>query len=241
MTGGSCIAGSFLRRGSVAVLAPAFPRTAGSRLSSIARSNHQTATSETSISAVVPHSLFSTTVTCLQQYRFLRPTLLHPSTSFAASPSRPSLSQSTTTILVQRYIHTSPSTSTPATKTMDTNGDSRSKRKQPPTPSSERPMKQIKPGSDYTMGSSEYSNGAEYHNGSEIALDGEEPRSLSRAPTAAADTAEWQATVEKVIKNVVSIHFCQTHSFDTDAALASEATGFVVDAERGYILTNRVR
>jgi hypothetical protein len=48
-----------------------------------------------------------------------------------------------------------------------------------------------------------------------------------------ADTAEWQATVESVVTNVVSIRFCQTASFDTDPALTSEATGFVVDAERG--------
>jgi hypothetical protein len=43
-----------------------------------------------------------------------------------------------------------------------------------------------------------------------------------------------------VVKNVVAIHFCQTCSFDTDTAISSEATGFVVDAEKGYILTNRV-
>ncbi len=54
-----------------------------------------------------------------------------------------------------------------------------------------------------------------------------------------ADTAEWQATIENVVRNVVSIHFCQTCAFDTDTAISSEATGFVVDAERGYILTNR--
>jgi pro-apoptotic serine protease NMA111 len=48
-----------------------------------------------------------------------------------------------------------------------------------------------------------------------------------------ADTAEWQAAIEKVVRNVVSIRFCQTCSFDTDPALTSEATGFVVDAERG--------
>ena len=47
------------------------------------------------------------------------------------------------------------------------------------------------------------------------------------------DTAEWQATIENVVRNVVSIRFCQTASFDTDPALTSEATGFVVDAERG--------
>ena len=56
---------------------------------------------------------------------------------------------------------------------------------------------------------------------------------------AATDTAEWQRTIEKVVRNVVSIRFCQTCSFDTDEAITSEATGFVVDAERGYILTNR--
>ncbi|KAF2455375.1 putative nuclear serine protease HtrA2/Nma111 [Lineolata rhizophorae] len=55
----------------------------------------------------------------------------------------------------------------------------------------------------------------------------------------AGDSAEWQATIEKVVRNVVSIHFCQTHSFDTDPAVSSEATGFVVDSEKGYILTNR--
>jgi pro-apoptotic serine protease NMA111 len=50
-----------------------------------------------------------------------------------------------------------------------------------------------------------------------------------------ADTAEWQACIENVVRNVVSIRFCQTCSFDTDPALTSEATGFVVDAERGYV------
>jgi S1-C subfamily serine protease len=54
------------------------------------------------------------------------------------------------------------------------------------------------------------------------------------------DTAEWQKMIEKVVRNVVSIHFCQTCAFDTDGAVSSEATGFVVDAEKGYILTNRV-
>lgn len=56
---------------------------------------------------------------------------------------------------------------------------------------------------------------------------------------ATADSAEWQETIERVVRNVVSIHFCQTCSFDTDPAVSSEATGFVVDAQQGYILTNR--
>jgi pro-apoptotic serine protease NMA111 len=58
-------------------------------------------------------------------------------------------------------------------------------------------------------------------------------------PKVAHDSAEWQRTIEQVVKSVVSIRFCQTCSFDTDSATTSEATGFVVDSERGYILTNR--
>jgi hypothetical protein len=58
----------------------------------------------------------------------------------------------------------------------------------------------------------------------------------SRVVPGLADTAEWQAAIEKVVRNVVSIRFCQTCAFDTDPALTSEATGFVVDAERGWVL-----
>lgn len=50
---------------------------------------------------------------------------------------------------------------------------------------------------------------------------------------------KWHDTISKVVKSVVSIHFAQTASFDCDPAIVSEATGFVVDAERGIILTNR--
>lgn len=59
---------------------------------------------------------------------------------------------------------------------------------------------------------------------------------ISQAQT---DSAEWQETIQNVVTTVVSIHFCQTASFDTDLSMASQATGFVVDAKRGYILTNR--
>ncbi|KGQ01647.1 Pro-apoptotic serine protease NMA111 [Paracoccidioides lutzii Pb01] len=62
---------------------------------------------------------------------------------------------------------------------------------------------------------------------------------LPLAPAAQTDSPEWQATIETVVRSVVSIHFCQTASFDTDLSTSSQATGFVVDAERGYILTNR--
>jgi S1-C subfamily serine protease len=62
---------------------------------------------------------------------------------------------------------------------------------------------------------------------------------IINAVSTAGDSPEWQATIERVIKSVVSIHFCQTCSFDTDLSLSSQATGFVVDAENGYIMTNR--
>lgn len=50
---------------------------------------------------------------------------------------------------------------------------------------------------------------------------------------------KWQNTISKVVQSVVSIHFSQVAPFDSDTALVSEATGFVVDSELGIILTNR--
>lgn len=55
----------------------------------------------------------------------------------------------------------------------------------------------------------------------------------SMYPATMQEPEAWQRTIEKVISNVVSIRFSQTCSFDTDPALTSEATGFVVDAEKG--------
>lgn len=52
-------------------------------------------------------------------------------------------------------------------------------------------------------------------------------------------TSSWQNTITKVVKSVVSIQFTHVSNFDTETAIVSEATGFVVDSERGYILTNR--
>lgn len=49
----------------------------------------------------------------------------------------------------------------------------------------------------------------------------------------------WSQTITKVIKSVVSIHFTNITNFDTELCVTSEATGFVVDAKRGIILTNR--
>lgn len=123
---------------------------------------------------------------------------------------------------------------------MEQNG-AHSKRKQPPTPSNERPLKQIKAETDVHL-----RNGVTASPTPEMDMDDArsdaslEPMPIVPVAGAVHDTAEWQKTIEGVVKSVVSIHFCQTCSFDTDPAIASEATGFVVDAERGYIMTNRV-
>jgi S1-C subfamily serine protease len=131
---------------------------------------------------------------------------------------------------------------------MDRNGDSADapiKRKQPPTPSNERPMKQMKAQPDsHTRNGARVPmtpelNAAEEPSSSPILDDSLDQLTPAHLAGAVHDTAEWQRTIEHVVRNVVSIQFCQTCSFDTESAISSEATGFVVDAEQGYILTNR--
>jgi S1-C subfamily serine protease len=117
---------------------------------------------------------------------------------------------------------------------MDHDGGIRSKRKASPVSLSDRPAKLFKAQMPGPKQNGETSH-AQLH---DMETDSEDD-SLPLHATATADSAEWQATIEKVVRNVVSIHFCQTCSFDTDPAVSSEATGFVVDAQRGYILTNR--
>lgn len=109
-----------------------------------------------------------------------------------------------------------------------TNGTSRPKRKQHPSSPLDRPSKRVINGKESAG-----------QNTPEVIpmFEEEEPEvEETRVVASLADTAEWQAAIEKVVRNVVSIRFCQTCSFDTDPALTSEATGFVVDAERGYVL-----
>ncbi len=62
--------------------------------------------------------------------------------------------------------------------------------------------------------------------------------SLATASMAAEDTA-WTETLERISSGVVSIRVDSTRAFDTEWNSSSQATGFVVDAERGLILTNR--
>ncbi|ETN41151.1 Pro-apoptotic serine protease [Cyphellophora europaea CBS 101466] len=118
---------------------------------------------------------------------------------------------------------------------MSANGEVRSKRRASPVSAIERPKKQLKQENGVaTPGDATPQNGSVY----DVSGD-QEAHSIVNSVAAAGDSPEWQATIERVIKSVVSIHFCQTCSFDTDLSASSQATGFVVDAERGYILTNR--
>ncbi|KAF2671007.1 trypsin-like serine protease [Microthyrium microscopicum] len=119
---------------------------------------------------------------------------------------------------------------------MDAPIDARYKRKHPSS-ASDRPSKQMRPDLEPPTRSTNGENSVSPLNG-DMAHDADETKTQARVTTAA-ESAEWQETIEKVVKKVVAIHMCLTCSFDTESATASEATGFVVDAERGYILTNR--
>ncbi|MGD9841341.1 MAG: trypsin-like peptidase domain-containing protein [Steroidobacteraceae bacterium] len=59
------------------------------------------------------------------------------------------------------------------------------------------------------------------------------------AQAADVDDSKWARTLERITHSVVSIQIDQTRSFDTEANSSGQATGFVVDAKRGLILTNR--
>ena len=59
------------------------------------------------------------------------------------------------------------------------------------------------------------------------------------AATLAAQEPSWNATLDEISSGVVSIQVDSTRAFDTERNQSTQATGFVVDAERGLILTNR--
>lgn len=52
----------------------------------------------------------------------------------------------------------------------------------------------------------------------------------------ATDQEGWVKTLGNVSSSVVTIKFSHARSFDSERALSSEATGFVVDAEKGQVL-----
>ncbi|MGH8252392.1 MAG: trypsin-like peptidase domain-containing protein, partial [Steroidobacteraceae bacterium] len=53
------------------------------------------------------------------------------------------------------------------------------------------------------------------------------------------ESSRWSRTLERISTGVVAIQIDQTRAFDTEWNTSSQATGFVVDAKRGLILTNR--
>ncbi len=55
----------------------------------------------------------------------------------------------------------------------------------------------------------------------------------------AAPAPTWPTTLDRVAPAVVSIQVTGVRNFDTENAGVSQGTGFVVDAERGWLLTNR--
>jgi len=62
---------------------------------------------------------------------------------------------------------------------------------------------------------------------------------LARQAAAVEANPTWAATLERIANSVVSINVDEVRSFDTDWNETAQATGFVVDAKRGIILTNR--
>ncbi|HET6655611.1 MAG TPA: trypsin-like peptidase domain-containing protein, partial [Gammaproteobacteria bacterium] len=63
---------------------------------------------------------------------------------------------------------------------------------------------------------------------------------LALAPLAhAATKADWAPVIHRVEPAVVSIMISAPRAFDTEWNFTGEATGFIVDAKRGIILTNR--
>jgi S1-C subfamily serine protease len=61
----------------------------------------------------------------------------------------------------------------------------------------------------------------------------------SNAPKTPSTPANWAQTLERIASGVVSIQIDSTRAFDTEWNTSAQATGFVIDAKRGLILTNR--
>jgi pro-apoptotic serine protease NMA111 len=59
------------------------------------------------------------------------------------------------------------------------------------------------------------------------------------APGVVNSPASWAQTLERIASGVVTIQIDSTRAFDTEWNTTAQATGFVIDAKRGLILTNR--
>ena len=62
---------------------------------------------------------------------------------------------------------------------------------------------------------------------------------ITAVTSTVAQESSWNVTLDKISSGVVSIQVDSTRAFDTERNQSSQATGFIVDAERGLILTNR--
>jgi len=62
---------------------------------------------------------------------------------------------------------------------------------------------------------------------------------VAQQAAAVEEDPDWAVTLERIASSVVSIDVDATRAFDTEWNSTAQATGFVVDAERGLILTNR--
>lgn len=62
---------------------------------------------------------------------------------------------------------------------------------------------------------------------------------LALAESPSDTQANWAGTVGAVADSVVAINLSRLRAYDDDAQTSTTATGFVVDAERGLLLTNR--
>ena len=70
-----------------------------------------------------------------------------------------------------------------------------------------------------------------------MALPNTTPTPAPRGPQAEAHT--WRESLQQVCAAVVSVRIDATRPFDTEWNGTSQATAFVIDAERGILLSNR--
>src|ERR1700722_10184970 len=68
---------------------------------------------------------------------------------------------------------------------------------------------------------------------------GQQATQMAQQAAAVEGNPDWAVTLERIASSVVSIDIDATRAFDTEWNATAQATGFVVDAERGLILTNR--
>ncbi|MBV8804335.1 MAG: hypothetical protein JO042_04795, partial [Sinobacteraceae bacterium] len=67
----------------------------------------------------------------------------------------------------------------------------------------------------------------------------EQNAQMAQQAAAVEANPDWAVTLERIASSVVAIDVDSTRAFDTEWNSTAQATGFVVDADRGLILTNR--